>query len=283
LSGAEMDYDFGQKRHWRRWIWNRIAEKVEDRKNAICIYLPGKNDYDRPVALERGFEGHNLIGIEKDGDVVKKLRSSGTLAIDADFLDVMTVLALRKRLGVIFGDFCGGVFPVTARKLHSAFCSPYMKKSVFAFNLMRGRDRGDECGEVWRRYINIQSCDIRMHRGCILLMNTLLLMSSSLAKQFPDQIDGTDSGLIKMSSALFNAVEPNYTSYKSGNKYFDSIVFYHPMRLDGQDQEEHEKWYSNAVNQSLKNTPLKSKEKKYLARTSRAIAAVMAHRTRRMA
>jgi hypothetical protein len=52
-NGSSFNYDFGAKRNWRRWAWNRIAERVADKSNALCLYLPSSNDEDRPIAISR--------------------------------------------------------------------------------------------------------------------------------------------------------------------------------------------------------------------------------------
>ena len=65
-----VDYTSKPKEIWRRWVWNRVAERINlsitgfKRSEAFGLYLVGPDDLDRPVAMEKGFLSLNLIAVE---------------------------------------------------------------------------------------------------------------------------------------------------------------------------------------------------------------------------
>ncbi len=166
MSGAVMNYDFGPKRHWRRWVWNRIAEKV-DAKHSLCVYLAGANDYDRPVAIAKGFRGGNLVAVERDAVTRDLLRERGVLTIDADFISAVDAAALGRRVDVVLADLCCGLRWEAIEAALRWFCLPNLRNATFAFNLMRGRD--PETNEMRASITHLFPAKREIHRGKLLL------------------------------------------------------------------------------------------------------------------
>lgn len=141
MSGAEHDYKFGPKNNWRRWLWNRIIERLSvPPKDATVLYLAGEADRDRDEALRRGFQPNNLIAVERDQSVIAKLRAKGVLVVDADFVDCLRHWPQDRSLSVIIGDFCCGLTKSLWCELPAACFYPQANGAVCAFNFMRGRD-----------------------------------------------------------------------------------------------------------------------------------------------
>lgn len=293
MSGASKGYDFGTKRHWRRWVWNRIRERAAVDDERLCFYLPGANDFDRTIALDRGFRAHNLIGVERDARALASARKSGALVVDADFLDVVDAAVTGEHsIGVIFGDFCGGLHPLTFKALYRWMaCISITSEAVFAFNLKRGRD---PAGNAIRTAV--QGCTTfhhpadQKHRGLILLAGALFALAHSAEKGsgnlppgFADYCEGINSGVIDpqafpddMASAaalvmqraewLHERCSVAINSYRSDcGDWFDTIVFTSPFR--------------GARLRGTAHQALKADGTGDDAR--RALAAVLAHRTMR--
>lgn len=274
-NGATMDYDFGQKRHWRRWVWNRIAERTGSPREAICVYLPGATDLDRPLALERGFLSANLIGVERNDQALDQLRGSGVLTIDGDLFRAVEAVAYKRPVSVVFADLCCGLTVPTWSWLSMAMNLPNLQHATFIFNLLRGRDQ--QSGPI--RELMSDEAFIGKHRGKMLLHWLLSTRAMKHAEVmvanggWPDiDMERVDKGYAKMlstSNAAFN-------SYRStaGNQVFDTVVFKNPMTI---------------VDYSQVQLDVHSLYKKHgritepaFVQAKRSAAAIMAHRTRRL-
>lgn len=170
-------YKFGIKNNWRRQIWNEISSRIKvPKKEAIVVYLAGKEDLDRKVAIEKGFKPYNLIAIDRDKDVIDHLKSRGVLAIQGDLFDV--IKGFCGNIDVLVADMCCGVtdevYEFAKRMVEDHTCNAFNhnigpckdcepiddecsscphscvdveKGEEFAhplvvFNFMRGRDKG---------------------------------------------------------------------------------------------------------------------------------------------
>jgi hypothetical protein len=141
MNGKDFDYNFGQKRNWRRSVWNAIKEKLSvPVGEAVVLYLAGEKDLDRPVAISKGFKPWNLIAIDRDEQIVKHLKNSGTLAIKGDFLEVIKSWYGHQEIHVIHADFCCGLINPTKDLAVALVCADFFPKGVLSINLMRGRD-----------------------------------------------------------------------------------------------------------------------------------------------
>lgn len=104
-----MDYDFNEKNIWRRQVWNDVATRFKKAKllrKAVVLYLPGPDDLDRPVALSKGFVAENLIGVERDIGIVRKLRKSGRLVIHGTLSQVVGSWPHSHAINCIMADYC---------------------------------------------------------------------------------------------------------------------------------------------------------------------------------
>lgn len=140
-NGATYDYDYSRKRHWRRWNWNRICERLAVRpRDAVVLYLAGSSDLDRPIALERGFKESNLIAVDRESAVVRELRNSGVITIKGDILDCLVNWPTRHPLHVVLADFCCAPTCSLVEKICLCESVPSVHRAVFSINFMRGRD-----------------------------------------------------------------------------------------------------------------------------------------------
>jgi len=136
-----MNYDFPQKRHWRRSLWNCIADRVQvPKREALTFYLAGELDEDRAVATSKGFAGNNLVAIEHDKQTAKALRSKGTLTLVGDAFEHLYAWSPSRRIDVCLLDLCGGLTADTAAKIEGVLALPHLRNAVVAINLLRGRD-----------------------------------------------------------------------------------------------------------------------------------------------
>ena len=286
-----MDYAYPSKAHWRRWLMNRIVERLSvPPRDALVLYLAGPQDLDRPELLRRGFRQDNLIAVERDTAVVEQLRSRGVLTIRGDIWDVVEVWPKTLPLHAVLADLVGGM----GKKEWAAFrvlAGPCVERPpVFAVNMLRGRDpQGNAVRESYIKRWPVLDAVVKTHRGRQLLAASYmgwLFEIAALAllgpEQFNKRID--DSSLVaailahpEFTEARMVALEreaadlldrwmwPAVSSYRStaGNQWFDSLIL---------------GW--------LGAFPLKfvapPADFEGAGDTKRRIAAVLAHRTRRV-
>jgi len=241
--GGLNNYKFGQKNNWRRTIWNEISRRVGDTKDAIVLYLAGEQDLDRKVAIEKGFKSDNLIVVENDKVIVKKLRGQGKIVIHADMNDVLFGWNDKGPIvDVIYGDFCSGFEPRTS-EVHDVVSQkiPFMD-SVVMMNFQRGRDPRSNNARSLCDEISLP--EFHKHRGYQFLMTNCieLLNIAKFGTLFVYGKEGRPSPgskiRIKEPSAMdriileriFNTHGPILYSYKSGVLTMDSIIFQSHMR-----------------------------------------------------
>lgn len=280
MSGAEKDYNFGSKRHWRRWVWNRITELTPVPRDALCVYLPGKENYDLPLAEERGFKRINMIGVEKEKKVVRGLRTKGSLTVDADIFNVVNALTVRGRtVDVVFADLCSGLKRNVVEHLGFWLAVPGLQHSVFAFNMLRGRDPETNVEREIVAHI------AGKHRGQHLFYDALFLHAAIMMRgldwlKFKDDSDFDEMG--KEAEPYLDCLEklssPKFSSYRSDTQTFDSLIFRNPLScidLDDCNEAHMENW--KLWVQGLKAMPhMRMKE------DTRTTAAFLAHRAMRM-
>ena len=233
-----MDYKFGQKNQWRRWIWNRIEERLTvPKKDALVVYLPGHQDLDRSEALRRGFSEHNLIGVERSKKELKNIRKRGVLCIEGDFMEAVEQIARNRKIDIVFGDFMGGLTITNAGWINRFMTTPNMINTVFAFNLLRGRDK--ESDWFKRYYKLVVEDDAPKHRGKLLFLITLRLAHVHFANELKKECDKHGLLIKDVIKTLCSGVEKSdienamaiCESYKSGVQIFDSVVFKNPVQF----------------------------------------------------
>jgi hypothetical protein len=188
MSGADKEYKFGPKNNWRRSVWNQIKARLRvPAKDALVLYLAGPGDYDREVAVSKGFRAHNLISVERNSAVLSQLREKDVLTIRGDFVDAVRTWPAKKPFDVVFGDFCGDLSQGLLDAIGCFAVVRQTQRSVFAFNFQRGRD-------ATLRNLRAKTPHIK-HRGELL------------------------------AEALACVESPSYLSYRSGTLLFDSVVY----------------------------------------------------------
>jgi hypothetical protein len=161
-----MNYDFGNKRNWRRWVWNRISERVADKRNARVLFLAGDDPVDIRVATEKGFRAANMIAVERDSKVVAELKKSGVLVIEADLLEMLKHWSPSQRVDVVVADFMCNFRVDVFDGLWRALLNPAFADVVMAVNMQRGREAGDHWKAVKLFMENTSDkVDDKKHRG----------------------------------------------------------------------------------------------------------------------
>ena len=141
MSGSNLDYKFGNKNQWRRRLWNQIrARCAVPTRDAIVLYLAGKDDLDRKEAIRRGFLPKNMIAVDRDPRAIRSLRANGAIGINANFCDVMAGWNRTRDVHVVLADFCCGFDVSVVLPLAVAIMMPSFGNCVIAANFLRGRD-----------------------------------------------------------------------------------------------------------------------------------------------
>ena len=260
-----MDYDFGAKRHWRRWVWNRIAEKTPNRRDAIVVYLPGAKDFDRPIATERGFSPNNMIGVERSKSALSEARDGGALVVEADFFHGVDAISLKREIGVVFGDFCCGLSEKAAKRVVRWLLAPPLQYATFAFNILRGRDKS--CEHV---YLSMRE-DFGKDRGKI-FVHWVLMNVAKMLDEAAGELGDADRAYRRYVYML-DCADPVFHSYMSeSGQVFDTVVFKNPYHANSRKLD----FDYSAI---YKSRGLLSDKNGIAAK--RSTAAVLAHKTMR--
>lgn len=268
-------YKFGTKNNWRKWLWNRIAERLHvPARNAVVLYMGAAEDLDRAEALRRGFTNTNLIHVDRDAKVTAAIRRAGGLGVTGDFFDVVRCWPQHHSIDVVLGDFCNGL---TLANLTGVVQLPLWRQcreSVFAFNLLRGRDPAtNELRAIWQKG---HSKDTK-HRVQICASEQVVVCRGLVTGAYAFAPGGgiaesTDPLLLAAHAAdlekSWPAARYSERDYRStAFQTFDSGVWISPYRgLAGLDWAQCDQLLAQTVEQN----PLR-----------RQIAAVRAHHTRR--
>lgn len=223
-----MDYDFGQKRNWRRWLWNRISERAK--MEGLILYLPSREDLDRDLALARGFKNGNLIGVERDASALTALRRSGVLAIHGDIFDAaLSLLSSGKKISVVNADLTRGLAIRDGARIIDLLTHPKSVGMTIAVNLQRGRDPEinphrdifPALFKLWKLKATDPSSEFNpKHRGMQLFLGTIANIAASWFKEI--EVEQVQQ-LIKSTRCAFHS----YRSTKLAT--FDSVVFNNPF------------------------------------------------------
>ncbi|HUT44133.1 MAG TPA: hypothetical protein VMW42_03625 [Desulfatiglandales bacterium] len=141
-------YKFGQKNNWRKWVWNRICERLTvPKKDAVIVYLAGIEDMDRTIACQKGFNPNNMIAVDKNKKVIQSLKEKGALHIHSDLTSALIAFGNTKtKIDVLIGDFCCGLVydieELAVRFPADAIGDAFNDNAVIMMNFLRGRDNG---------------------------------------------------------------------------------------------------------------------------------------------
>lgn len=135
-----INYQNGQKNHWRRVAWNVISKRVSDPKNSIVVYLPGSTDLDRAEAIRRGFMPANLIAVERDPRVAESLRRKGVTVVVGELTKVLCSWPTHTPINVVIADFQCGISSVVEDYMQAWNFHPALSRACTVVNVQRGRD-----------------------------------------------------------------------------------------------------------------------------------------------
>lgn len=212
-----VNYKNGQKNTWRRQVWNRVSEVIDSRKSAIILYLPGEMDLDVFIAQRHGFHRNNMIAVESNREVVKKLRENKRTVIHGDLLSVMANWPATKPVSLVLADLqCG--FTESAMAIFSIWRGlQAFTGSVLMMNMQRGRERPNDGAYMSMQIGVINNPQWEKEDAVNRAKNLLFGALTSIA---------TTAGLSSMSEASMYVGWRLLPSYKSTPKspYFDSFL-----------------------------------------------------------
>ena len=247
MSAAQFDYKFGNKNNWRRWVWNRITERLNVKpQEALVLYLAGRNDFDRREALRRGFAEHNLIAAELNREARKVLRARKALCIDGEIIDAASFWPPPIPLHVLHADFACGLEAKILARCFTLIASQALNTAVLSFNFMRGRDAStNEMRERWATWQvsrGLMHAQAPVHRAA-LFYTEFCFCCFSFIKGCYRSVDS--DGIIQLNELrreqieefnncrrrLWEFTNPVFYTYKSeSGQMFDSCIFINPNR-----------------------------------------------------
>lgn len=202
---------------------------------ALVLYLVGPDDIDRQIALKKGFQNHNLIGVDIKRSNIKTARAHGGLSIACNALDLLKSWT-GSPFDAVYLDTCSSaeiieqLDPIRMRGIHS--------DTILALNVQRGRERSistrhnlmiwqamgcsthraEFISQYWRTKI-MATIIIAMHcKGMIEL--TQLHRSPLFWAEASTKID-----LKEFANVINEKMDPRGYSYRSNKVYMDGIVF----------------------------------------------------------
>lgn len=219
-----MDYKHGRKNQWRRRSWREIAKRVENKKDARVLYLAGRQDLDRSVAIKKGFQPDNLFAVDNCPGVVEELRKRRCNAICGDVFDV--AIAGRDFFNVLYLDLTGGV----SLKLHVFFELLILSSvvdRVVLLNLLNGRDRySNKFKEVYKDEVK---CRAELAYGFLLKLFHECVVERVSTLRFQDQ---------RYHDLMKEMLSPVVGVYKGKKSSFSTLVFTLPAIFEVDFQKE---------------------------------------------
>lgn len=226
MVGSTKDYDFGQKNHWRRSLWNSILNRTEGRhKHLPVLYLCGPQDLDRPIAASKGVPHQNLVAVDISKKNAERVRSEGHPSLHADIADVMESWPSTQPIAAVVLDLCGGLTNVVCDLATANFRSVF-SGSVVALNLLRGRDA---ISNGYReRVVNfaeeegIELFDTKNRSRMALILYTSYVGQCLFGRGVESLPRPQYEFLAKL---LSHIMKPQFFVYRSGKLIYDSVVF----------------------------------------------------------
>jgi hypothetical protein len=252
-------YDFGLKRKWRREVWNEITKRLTvPRGEAIVLYLPGPDDEDGKIALQKGFKRRNLIAVDLNEDNIIRIRKQGGLGICGNLIDVVNAWE-TPTLDVIVADFCHGYniesvnleLSIQASNCFTNVEKPGGTRGVIMVNMMRGREthwkqvlidhphikdkhRGKYFMSSFCFWLSMNFCKTceRSWKGTAIPGEDLFI--NHLIKRYPPNPcpdDGSEGWFYDSAKENFyTELNPKYLSYKSEKgMMMDTVIFTYPQ------------------------------------------------------
>jgi hypothetical protein len=131
-----MNYEVEQKRHWRYWVWKRIAENCGVHPSfATVLFLSGPSPSDLQAAQKYGFKLRNIVAVDMNAECVEAARKAGCTAIQGSLHEVVTKWSDGTIHGVVADYCCGLTFNTAIESFQIASLA-----NACAFNFQRGRE-----------------------------------------------------------------------------------------------------------------------------------------------
>jgi hypothetical protein len=224
------------KFHWRNWMWNRLRERIKchrKRKDSTILYLVGPDDYDRQVAIDKGFTANNLIAVDINQDCVDSVRKNKGLAIQGDICDVIAYWPEDPPINIVCADFTCGL---TDKVMELFNCAMILSRGIrfgqtqLCVNLQRGRDNESNDLRTFIRGLTPEIADFPvlaniytdpLHRGKQFFAHFTECCMRSMKGIRP-----------KMYLLTFiNQTQPIFNSYRQDRTkpFMDSVIFTFPQ------------------------------------------------------
>lgn len=151
-----MNYNFANKRHWRRTLWNQIESLSNiNRNNCIVVCLDTTQGGEVEFLLRRGYRPQNIYAVNYNVAqvVVMNKNISKRLGCKVNILGIGIDRAIQKIISqgitpnVVNMDFCSQLCKETINTMQNVSAS-LPSNSVISVNLLRGREK-------WQNIIDV--------------------------------------------------------------------------------------------------------------------------------
>lgn len=133
-------YESNSKQTYGRgWAINRIIERLSVHPSEARIVLLAGEDYDRQLLIRRGFLNHNIVSVDRDSDVVDRVRSNGGIAIHGLIQGVLRCWPDDWFVHGLLLDFNCGFDHSVVQALAALLANPFRSATCY-LNMQRGRD-----------------------------------------------------------------------------------------------------------------------------------------------
>lgn len=239
IDGSNISYLSGQKNHWRRWMWNRIVERLPKGvkpKDATVLYLAGRENLDHDEAMRRGFKAANLIAVERDRGVVSELRKSGVTTLHMPLDLAIMGWPKNRQIDVVIADFCCGITD-SMRPFVAALLSAQCMGAVVATNFQRGREPGELVDELKRLCVeNVNQAPDIKHRGKLFTAWVAFYFGVRFREAY-EQMDCPElfADFARSFAVHAESFRPSLNSYRQAHckVIMDSCIFNMPGRAQG--------------------------------------------------
>lgn len=224
-----VEYKNDAKRAWRREVWEAIG-KWRGKVGGPVLYLAGSRDLDSHLARRHGVREDDLIAVESDADVAKKLRDTGRNTIYGKLEDVMFSWPKHTPPSAVIADFCCNLH---ARAFQVSLCwalRPVFQKSVLVVNLQRGR----EANPVWNVIQKLTAagrCEEKNRAKILFAVLASALTGNCTYSREEGTVEPITNSLDDFLKHIGRVILP---PYKSSVVLMDSLILFHrrPLRED---------------------------------------------------
>lgn len=219
-----MDYKYGNKKQWRRWVWNRLQERTQRQGEGLVLFLAGESAHDIWLARRKGFSPRNMLAVEHDGPTRDKLRAKGVLTIDGDLCDVLAAWPKDRPVTAVLADFCSGFEERYAKSFLAVQTdNPSFAHTAFALNMLRGRDKSTN----WVRSWLVEKGFDEKHRGYQFYLAVMVSLVVGEARLNGYDEEQAQQILDRRFPVVCDMTRPGFYSYQSaaGSQVFDCCVW----------------------------------------------------------